>query len=91
MGYVGHWALYEGLSDVERVLLDVERGSATPLPARVSTDGYFSYFPASRLLRIWRRRAARGLPWAVTELTPAMPRTDTRSSSCAQQMGRDTR
>lgn len=69
MGYVGHWALYEGLPDVDRVLRDLQHGRAMPLPPRPGLDRYFSYFPLSGLLRIRRRRAARGLRWLVTRPT----------------------
>lgn len=79
MGYIGHWALFEGLGDVERVLVDLEHGTASPMPPRVSTDGYFSYFPLTGLLRIRRRRAARKLPWRIVRRQDVL--TDTHVGS----------
>jgi hypothetical protein len=61
MGYVGHWALYEGLSGVAVFLEDLERGEARPIETAGREDGYYSYFPYSQLRRIQKRRRQRGL------------------------------
>lgn len=74
MGYIGHWALYEGLGDVERVLREVERGTARPLPPRKATSRCYSYFPLTGLLRIRRRRAGRRLPWLILRPSAGPPR-----------------
>jgi len=59
MGYSGHWALYEGLQDVARVLKEVEDGSAKPIDTSGRKDGYYSYFPLSKLWKIRKRRKDR--------------------------------
>lgn len=67
LGYVGHWALYEGLDDVARFLSDLEHGVAIPLDVSTRRDCYYSYFPYSQLLKIRRRRKERGLPVMIAD------------------------
>jgi hypothetical protein len=69
MGYVGHWALFEGLGDVQLVLRELEAGTAKAIDTSGRQDAYYSYFPFSRLFCICRRRRRRGLSVGPTTVT----------------------
>jgi hypothetical protein len=62
LGYIGHWTLYEGLDDVDKVLHALEEGTAQPLDTSTRHSGYYSYFTYSGWRRILRRRRERGVP-----------------------------
>jgi len=61
VGYLGHWALFEGLQDVQRVLKELEGGTARAIDTHGRKDGYYSYFTFSQLWRILRRRRQLGI------------------------------
>ena len=68
MSYIGHWALFEGLEDVGRVLDDLSEGNAQPLDTSTRQSGYYSYFPYSGWRRILGRRRGRGIPNVIREI-----------------------
>ncbi|MHC4445670.1 MAG: formyltransferase family protein [Planctomycetota bacterium] len=61
LGYTSHYALFEGLDDVERFLRELEQGTSKPIDTSGRKEACYSYFPLSQMFRIWRRRRARGL------------------------------
>lgn len=69
LGYVGHWALFEGLHDVKRVIEELEAGTAKPIDTSGRKNGLYSYFPYSQMRRINRRRRQKGLRVGPTTVT----------------------
>jgi hypothetical protein len=67
LGYIGHWALFEGLPDIARVLRELEAGTARPIDITGRQGHYYNHFPYSRLRQILQRRSERNLPLQIAQ------------------------
>ncbi len=73
ISYIGHWALFEGLHDVDSALQALEQGTARPLDTSIRRGACYSYFPYSAWRRLVRRRRERGVPEVITQPEAAAP------------------